>query len=481
LLYQSAVKTNFSSLSVSKPTAIRTGEVKYSGVRLIVSVPNIQRRKRKIVLQSYQKEISFGLTTALLLCLSFNSIASAITTSDPFLKKVDEQLQSAKPPSESLVSELGTFVQKNPTNYQGHFLLGTCYDRLGLLDQSINEFKLATQFSHNDSEPILELIREQMALKQDLTVVKLLKVAEAQFPYDPNVAYWEGNFQLFTKKDPKQAQLFYDRALKSTAKPISGLHLGMAEVALSESHNAKAIEEATKELELHPYTPMAILVAGMAFAKSGLMGVAYAPLHATYADNKARPDVARLYAQSAYWHGDYAGAIEPAIVQMALSSDHDPNHDDLPIKRLLTRSLRRVPRKFGQDMVQSTSQNLDNNPKAFEDPAFHRTLGDVVSELGWHQMAVFQYNLCLLRNPSDAHAWFKLGKECDLYNQDYPYALVCYEKAKALQRGLPTIDNYLERLQDRMAMRDNDLAWRIKDWLRLSYYKMRVAFGSTGP
>jgi tetratricopeptide (TPR) repeat protein len=318
-------------------------------------------------------------------------------------------------------------------------------------------------------------------LKQDLTTVKLLRIAEAQFPYDPKVAYWEGNFQLFTKKDPKQAQLYYERALHGSAKPIAGLHLGMAEVALSESHNAKAIEEATKELELNPNTPMAILVAGMSFAKSGLMGVAYAPLHVTYADNKARPEVARLYAQSAYWNGDYAGAIEPTIVQMALSSDHDPNHDDAPMKRLLTQCLRKVPRQLGHDLILSTSQNLDNNPKVFQDPAFHRTLGDVLSELGLHQMAVLQYNLCLMRNPSDAHAWFKLGKECDIYNQDYPYALVCYEKAKAIQRGLPQIDNYLERLQDRMAMRDNDIAWRIKDWLRFSYYKLRAGFGAVGP
>jgi tetratricopeptide (TPR) repeat protein len=432
-------------------------------------------------LQLYQKEISFGLVTALLISLGLNSTASAITTADPFLKKVDEQLQSSKAPSESLVSELGSFVQKNPSSYQGHFLLGTCYDRLGLLDQSVNEFKLATQYSHNDSEPILELIREQMALKQDMTVLKLLKIAEAQYPYDPKVAYWEGNFQLFTKKDPKQAQLFYDRALKGASKPIPGLHLGMAEVALSENHTSKAIEEATKELELQPNTPMAILVAGMAFAKSGLMGVAYNPLRATYKDNKARPEVARLFAQSAYWNGDYAGAIEPAIVQMALSSDHDPNHDDLPMKRLLVQCLRKVPRKFGQGLVLETSQNLDNNPKVFQDPAFHRTLGDALSEVGLHQMAVFQYNLCLMRNPGDANAWFKLGKEYDIYNQDYPYALVCYEKAKASQRAFPQIENYLERLQDRMAMRDNDLSWRIKDWLRLSYYKMRTAFGAVGP
>jgi tetratricopeptide (TPR) repeat protein len=432
-------------------------------------------------LQLYQKGISLGLATAMLLCLGFQSAATAISTVDPFLKKVDQQLQSAHAPSDSMVSELGSFVQKNPTNYQGHFLLGTCYDRLGLLDQSITEFKLAAQYSHNDSEPILELIREQMALKQDSTTLKLLKIAEAQFPYDPKVAYWEGNFQLFTKKDPKQAQLFYERALHSSAKPIAGLHLGMAEVALSEGHHAKVIEEATKELEINPNTTMAILVAGMAFAKSGLMGVAYAPLRATYADNKARPEVARLYAQSAYWNGDYAGAIEPAIVQLALSSDHDPNHDDLPMVRLLTKCLRKVPRKFGQDLVMQTSQNLDNNPKVFADPAFHRTLGDVLSEVGLHQLAVFQYNLCLMRNPADASAWFRLGKECDIYNQDYPYALVCYEKAKALQRNLPQVDNYLERLQDRMAMRDNDLSWRIKDWLRLSYYKLRTTLGPAGP
>ena len=427
-------------------------------------------------MQLYQREISLTLATACLLGLGWHTAANAITTSDPFLKKVDAELQSSKPPSESLVTQLGTFVQHNPSNYQGHFLLGTCYDRLGLLDQSINEYKLATQYSHNDSEPILELIREQMALKQDLSVVKLLKVAEAQFPTDPNVFYWEGNFQLFSKKDPKAAQAFYDRALKSTGKPIPGLHLGMAEVALSEGHDSKAIEEATRELELRPNTPMAILVAGLAFAKTGMMGIAYAPLQTTYDANKQRPEVAKYYAQAAFWMGKYESSIEPAIVQMALSSDHDPNHDDLQMKRLLSQSLRKVPRAMSEAIVEMTSKNLDSNPKIFEDPAFHRTLGDVLSEAGFHQLAVEQYTLCLKRNPSDAHAWFKLGRECDLYNQDYPYALVCYERAKASLRSLPHIDDYLERLQDRMAMRDNDLSWRIKDALRLAYYKIRLSF-----
>ena len=116
-------------------------------------------------------------------------------------------------------------MQKNPTSYQAHFLLGTCYDRLGLLDQSISEYKLATKFSQKDPEPILELIREQMGLKQDVTTLKLLKIAESQFPNDPNVAYWEGNFYLFLKKDPKFAKEFYDRALHTSGKVIPGLHL----------------------------------------------------------------------------------------------------------------------------------------------------------------------------------------------------------------------------------------------------------------
>ena len=188
---------------------------------------------------------------------------------------------------------------------------------------------------------------------------------------------------------------------------------------------------------------MAVLVAGMAFAKTGMMAVAYKPLLLTYSDNKARPEVARLFAQAAYWNGDYERAIEPAIVQIALSSDHDPNHDDAPMKRLLTQSLRHLPKKIGLQILLQTSQNLDSNPTVFTDPAFHRILGDVLSSIGQHQLAVSQYNQCLLRNPKDAFAWFSLGKEFDLYNQDYPYAQICYEKARALDRSLPGVVNYL--------------------------------------
>ncbi len=391
-------------------------------------------------------------------------IAQAAAAADSFLQKADLELKKNNRPTDELLNQLGSYIEKEPKNYQAHFLLGMCYDRLGLVDEATREFDLATKYSHSDSGPITELIKEQMALGNDRTVEKLLKIAQTNFPDDPSVAFWSAQYLFLRKHDLYDSEKLY-RIAAHSGKVIPGAHLGLARVALEKGRNWDAILEASQEMKVQPNTPLAALTAGMAFAKLGSFKAALLPLQMTYPTFKTLPEVATLYAQTAYWCGRYPEAIEPAIVQMALSSKRDPTTDDQPMKRLLTRCLRHTNSKLAESIIANTSYNLDHNQKIFKWPSFHRELADVLADVGMHRLAVQEYAKCIERDPRDANAVFRLGHEFELHFQDYKIALACYERAHALDENLPSADDYIERLQQRIADRDLDISWRTKDWL----------------
>jgi tetratricopeptide (TPR) repeat protein len=417
--------------------------------------------------------------TAIIFALLPGLTALAVSVADPVLQQLRSELKNNKRPSQELTDQLGQFLEKNPTNYQAHLLMGDYYDRLGLYDQAIGELRLAIQYGPDDPAPISRLIRLQMTLGRNETTPALLQQAEQRFPGDPGISYLRGDWLLFKTHDGRTAEMLFHRAASSGAK-IPGLHLSLAQVALAKKDYAEAIKECNEELKQEPDATAAQLAKGLALAKTGQFVAALAPLQAAYslAQYKLRPDLARTYALAAYWNGKFEDAIEPSILQLALTSDISPANDDDLTKRHLAECLRRVPRQRAESWVAATTANIDRNPKIFKDGSFHRTVADVLAQVGMHRQAVAEYQACLKRNPEDANALIGVAKEFETNFPDYKFALVLYQRARLLRPDMVGIDNLITRLDERIAERDNDLAAGVKEWLRKSYDQLSTKFGA---
>jgi cytochrome c-type biogenesis protein CcmH/NrfG len=78
-------------------------------------------------------------------------------------------------------------------------------------------------------------------------------------------------------------------------------------------------------------------------------------------------------------------------------------------------------------------------------------------------VAIDQYKTALKMQPSDARALFQLGKDLELYANDYATAADCYKTAHALAPRDQEIAMFQANLQQRLTLRPRDIAWHLRD------------------
>ena len=147
--------------------------------------------------------------------MPMTALASAPPPVSPALDAAMKELAKTEQPSEKLMTDLATLTQKEPQNYQAHFLLAICYQRIGLPDQALPELKLASQYGPNDPAPILGLIREAVHLGQRDLAMQIASVAYQKFPTNPEVAFWQANFVLQRGNRLAEANALFDKVVRS--------------------------------------------------------------------------------------------------------------------------------------------------------------------------------------------------------------------------------------------------------------------------
>lgn len=406
-----------------------------------------------------------------LLLLSSLLTASAMSTlpgicaaaSDKFIDDAWKEMATSPQPSERLMNELATLAKKDPTNYQAHYLLAQCYQRIGLPEESLAELKLASQYGPNDPAPIVNLIREAAHLGQRDLAAQVSIIAYQKFPHNPEVQFWQGNFMLQRVNRLRDAEILFGKAMKS-GQHIPGMKLSLATLRMAQGRDAEALHLANEQLKETPNAPGVRLLQGEIYMRRKDYNSAYPFLKDAYKKLVFSPNLARSYAQAAFWTGHYEDAMEPAIVEMALSSTRD--RDDRSMERLFKEAALRVPKNKVREIVQQSSKTLDSYGHYLRDPSFHRTTAECLSEIGMHDLAATEYERCLQRDPSDAVARFLHGRELELYLGRYDEALADYQSAKRKYAPVDNIDLYIEHLEARIRSRQNDIAWQLKDWLR---------------
>ena len=122
---------------------------------------------------------------------------------------------------DEMYAQLDSIITKEPTNFRAHLYLGNCYAKLGLPDQAIEEFKLATKHGPNEPKAYVELVKQQIKLGQIPAAMELLDEAGRKFPNDPEVQFWIGNSLLKKGRFP-EAEVAYKLAI---AKKLGATHI----------------------------------------------------------------------------------------------------------------------------------------------------------------------------------------------------------------------------------------------------------------
>jgi tetratricopeptide (TPR) repeat protein len=320
-----------------------------------------------------------------------------------------------------------------------------------------------------------------MTLGRNKAVPALLVEAQTKFPDDPQVYYLRGNWMLYGTHDLIRAQRLFTVA--AGLRPnIPGLHLAMAEVAMQNKDYAVAVRQCDQELKIEPGSMAVLMTKGLALARARQFSAALSPLKTVYAQTeyKLRPDLARSYAQVAYWNGKYEDAIEPAMLQLGITCNEANGDEDTLMKKILTDSLQHVPRELAAGTVATISAQMEKNAAIFKNGSYHRSVGDALREVGLHRLAVDEYQNCLKHNADDGRALLGLAKEFETTFADYKFALSLYERVRTVSPDIPRIDSSITRLEERIPERDQDIAWRLKDWLHRTSTEFGALFGGKG-
>lgn len=355
-------------------------------------------------------------------------------------------------------AELEKIIEADPTNYRAHLYLGNCYDKLGLLENAAEEFKLATKYGPSAPKGFVELVKQQVRLGQMPAAMELLRDAQKKFPNDPEIMFWAGTYLVSQSKWP-EAERVLTTAL-NMGKPILGLPSALAEIKMVQGDFVRAKELAQKDLAIKPTDAMANRIYGLCLASIGNFEESIKPLSIAYEQQPFKNGLAENLSACALWAGQYHVALEPSIIALGATASLDSNNQRE--KTRLYDVFRHVSHKDIERAVESATIKIGKHPPG----AYFFALGDVLDGIKMHKLAIAQYQRGLQEEPTFGRGWFRLGKDFEVYARNYDQAMLCYQKAHAFKPEDQEIALHMYSLSDKLAKRDKDWSWKLKDVLK---------------
>ncbi|MBA3855669.1 MAG: hypothetical protein C0507_02050 [Cyanobacteria bacterium PR.3.49] len=400
---------------------------------------------------------------ALPLVSSLIAFSSAVTFAAPppstssRLDAIEKRIE-ADELSDDVYAQLEAIIAKEPTNPKAHLYLGNCYAKLGLPDQAIEEFKLATKYGPNEPKAFVELVKQQIKFGQIPAAMTLLNEAGRKFPKDPEVQFLIAS-SLIAKGKWDEGEYGLKMAI-AKKKKILGLTSALAEIRLMQGNFDEAMKLAKADLEINPKFPMANRIYGLALASTGKFEESIGPLDIAYQATPFKQGLAENLSACAVWAGKWKIALEPSIIALGATASLDSNNPKQ--KARLYEVMRHCTVNEIELAIKAATIKSGQHPPA----AFFFALGDVLDSINMRKFAMEQYTRGLQEAPTYGRAWYRLGKDLEIYSKDYEAALQCYQKAHAFKLQDAEIAMAMYSLSDKLAKRNKDWAWRLKDVLK---------------
>jgi len=387
------------------------------------------------------------------------------TASSPVKSDLDVQLAvyqkaiTAKALTEGEFQKLAELSAKYPTNYKVHLLFGQGFDLQGLIDQAIEQFRLAYQYGPQDPDSIVALLEGLLKNGATDSANELLKIAIQKFPDNPRILYLIGK-RLKEKKHYIQAGTTLAQAFK-TGEKIHGLPTDLGDL-LANTEPRKAIYLAKLDLASTPdYAPALLLLAkGLMFL--GNYELALPPLEKLYKQSPAFEESTDMYVRCLYWCGDFKKTLEPAFYSMRANSQYVVS--DNRAASTLANVMKHVSSDFAATTLQSFYEQTDRE-KIPVPPPFHFFVGRIFFRQHHNAQAKAELLRYYDADPKSAETLWMLGSIAENTDHDYPAALNYYRLAHALLPYNSTVTAACLSLEERIGDGRSDWAWCLRDWV----------------
>jgi tetratricopeptide (TPR) repeat protein len=402
----------------------------------------------------------YSLCVVLSSFVSSTNDAFAISQSDAgLLGQIEKEVQ-AESISDRSYEEIQTLVDRYPNDDHIRLLLGDCLDSLGLPSQAMEQYETAVQLGPNDPKAVATLIKAKYKRGYLDEAEKLLDSARKRFPESSDLDFWSANF-LFSKKNYDEAEKMYLKALQF-GKPVPGLPTALANMKLMRKQYQTAVALADQDLEIDPKLFAALEIKGLALVKLGKFDQACPLLKQAFEAHRSNQELQVAYIQCLLWKSDYAEALRPALVH--LSATASEYSDPVIAKKLVSSIIGHLTEQQINEAIAEVSKYPMYNMRS----GYHFALGDLLDRRNYHALAVEQYREGLSLSPEFGRGWYRLGLDQETVLRDYDGALVSYKKAVQYCPRDSEVTNHFTRLQSRITTRKQDLAWLLKDKLKLN-------------
>ncbi|MDZ4832168.1 MAG: tetratricopeptide repeat protein [Candidatus Melainabacteria bacterium] len=364
--------------------------------------------------------------------------------------------------SENTLNQLQALVQAEPSNSQAHLNLGLVLDHLGLTEPAAEQFELAVRYGADNPDALVELCKEEIKSNRIAPAIAILNEGIQKFPNNAEMLYLVGDY-LYQQRSFEDGQRLFERAYQINPN-LFGLSSAFGQSIL-DTNPLRAANLASHDLKSQPSYFRALFVRGMAFKALGRYKEASVDLQKVFDRQPMLPVVSESLAQCYYWLGDYDKALKPAMVFSCCTvSGEAENSGNLPG---LMRILVKLPRDQVVDKVAKV--DIELALRRFLRPEFCYLMGKAFDALDMPHAAIQQYDRSIAMEPNNARSYFRKALNQELYLRDYDSALKNYQTAYNQRPWDSNFTVAYMRLQDRMHNRNEDIAWRFKDWINKTF------------
>lgn len=400
--------------------------------------------------------LAFTLVGSFTAVLPSVAAPSSTASLEQQLTQIEDKLEHNAGIDEEAIKSIAEILKKNPRNARAHFAAGRMFDRAGYKSLAEQEFKIVDELSPKQPEAVLELFLLKMQADDFAAAFQLYAYLSTRFPDDPSLALMralilEGQGQL------AEAEKLLAKAQAASTKRL-GIATAVGDIRLRQHKPAEALALAKQDLARDPRYYRAIVLAGEASMQLGQFDQGANYLRRAFEMNPLEATFVNVYASNLYHVGRYSEALQPALIYLAQQTDQKTmNRAKLQVRALLTR----IPREEVVNIIAMTDKRLDRT--AWQG-RLHLALGDVFDSLKWRDLAMEEYKKGIELMPLMGRPYYRLAKDMEKSNRYYE-ALALYQQAYKLEPSDNQVKLSYARFHERMSNRNNDVAWRLRDWL----------------
>ncbi|MBU6452519.1 MAG: tetratricopeptide repeat protein [Cyanobacteria bacterium REEB67] len=390
-----------------------------------------------------------------------SSAAGSSTESD--LRRYEAAIEK-KTFSEADFQSLAKLAAGNPTNARVHLVFGEAYDALGLVDEAVDQYKLADQYGPRDPEAICKILHNLLGKGGGQAANTLLNSAIQRFPNNPEILYLIGK-RLKEERHFAQAGKVLVRAYNSGAR-VKGLASDLGDLLITQEP-FKAIAMIREDLRDNPDYAPGLLALSKALMSVGNYAQAVEPLQKLFAQAPNNAESTQMYVRALFWSGDFKRALLPALYD--LKGEAQAAVSELPTANTLANICGHLSSSFVDAGLQDFYQRCQLEKK-LPLPPFHFFLGRIFfreSRLAAAKSELLQY---LKADPKSAETLWMLGRIAEVHDHDYSQALSYYRYAHAILPYNPRIEGSQSSLEEKLEKGHSDWAWSLREWIYKSLF-----------